>query len=166
MNNPQSEGKRIKITEIRAKSIITKSGLPDSDFVINPYIGCLHGCIYCYASFMKRFTNHKEEWGRFLDVKINAPELIPEITLPKSGKYRNRYRHRTITISSVTDPYQPAERRYKLMRGILTELAALEPNLCIMTKSDLIGRDCDLLKKFRNVKAGVSLAFIDDSIRR
>lgn len=64
----------LKIREIKVKSIITKSGLPGSDYVINPYIGCLHGCVYCYARFMKRFTNHHEGWGKFLDVKINAPE--------------------------------------------------------------------------------------------
>jgi len=67
----------LKIREIKTKSIITKSGL-DVDYVINPYVGCLHGCIYCYARFMKRFTNHHERWGKFLDVKVNAPELIPK----------------------------------------------------------------------------------------
>jgi DNA repair photolyase len=58
------------IKEIEAKSIITKSGLPDSEFVINPYVGCSHGCIYCCARFIKRFTNHHEPWGQFVDVKI------------------------------------------------------------------------------------------------
>ena len=59
------------IKEIFAKTIITKSKLPNSDFVINPYIGCQHACIYCYADFMKRFTGHSgEDWGDFIDVKI------------------------------------------------------------------------------------------------
>ena len=75
----------MKIKEIKAKSIVTKSGLPEGDFVINPYIGCMHGCIYCYARFMKRFTGHKEPWGQFIDVKINAPELI------KDKNYTNKY---------------------------------------------------------------------------
>lgn len=148
----------IKIKKIIAKSIITKSGLPDSDFVINPYIGCMHGCIYCYARFMKRFTDHHEPWGKFLDVKTNAAELIPK----KTAKYENR----SITISSVTDPYQPVERKYKLMRGILTNLISLQPDLCIMTKSELILRDIDLLKRFRRCIAGVSLSLKDDSIRK
>jgi DNA repair photolyase len=100
----------LRIREIKAKTIITKSGL-DVDYVINPYVGCLHGCIYCYARFMKRFTNHHEPWGKFLDVKINASELIP--------KNSKKYKGKAIMISSVTDPYQPAERKYKLMRGIL-----------------------------------------------
>ena len=75
----------LKIKEIKAKSIITKSGL-DVDYVINPYVGCLHSCIYCYARFMKRFTNHHEPWGKFLDVKINAAELIPK----ENKKYKNK----------------------------------------------------------------------------
>lgn len=148
----------MRIKEIKAKSIITKSGLPDSDFVINPYIGCMHGCIYCYARFMRRFTNHQEPWGKFLDVKINAPDLIP--------KKINKYINKSITISSVTDPYQPIERKYKLMRGILANLVALQPNLCIMTKSDLIVRDIDLLKRFKKCMSGVSLSLLDENIRK
>jgi DNA repair photolyase len=69
-------------------------------------------------------------------------------------------------ISSVTDPYQPAEKKYKLMRGILENLIPLEPNLCVMTKSDLITRDIDLLKRFKDCIAGVSLSLLDDKIRK
>jgi DNA repair photolyase len=148
----------MKIKEIKAKSIITKSGLPGTDFVINPYTGCSHGCIYCYARFMKRFTNHHEPWGKFIDVKINAPDLIPEGV--------NRYKGKSIFIASVTDAYQPIERKYGLMREILTRLIPLEPNLCILTKSDLIIRDIDLLKRFKNCQAGVSLTLLDDEIRK
>jgi len=107
---------------------------------------------------MKRFTNHHEPWGKFLDVKINAAELIPK----NSEKYRNK----SIFISSVTDPYQPAEIRYKLMRGILKNLISLEPDLSILTKSDLIIRDIDLLKQFKKCIVGVSLSTLDDKIRK
>ena len=55
--------------KIIAKDYLTKSNLPASDYVINPYVGCPHGCKYCYASFMKRFTGHEEEWGTFIDIK-------------------------------------------------------------------------------------------------
>ena len=147
----------LKIKEIKVKSIITKSGL-DVDFVINPYVGCIHGCLYCYARFMKRFTNHHEPWGKFLDVKVNAPELIPNNT--------KKYKNKSIMISSVTDPYQPAERKYKLMRRILENLIPLQPDLCVMTKSDLITRDIDLLKKFKKCIAGMSLSLLDDKIRK
>lgn len=147
----------MKIKEIKAKSIITKSGL-SVDYVINPFVGCMHGCVYCYAIFMKRFTGHHEPWGEFLDVKINAPDLIPQKT--------NKYKNKSILISSVTDPYQPMERKYKLMREILTRLIPLQPNLCVLTKSDLVVRDIDLLKKFKRCEAGVSLSTSDDDIRK
>lgn len=146
----------IKIKEIKAKSILSKTGL-DADFVINPYVGCSHSCLYCYARFMKRFTNHHEPWGKFLDIKTNAPDLIP-----KSDRCKNK----SIIISSVTDSYQPIEKKYKLMRGILKNLFPLQPDLCIMTKSDLIVRDIDLLKKFKNCMAGVSLSSLNDKIRK
>ncbi len=66
----------MKITEIRAKSILSKSQV--FDYALNPYVGCVHACTYCYARFMKRFTGHMERWGEFLDVKVNAPELLIE----------------------------------------------------------------------------------------
>ncbi len=148
----------MKIEDIEAKSIIVKSNLPDSDYVVNPYVGCQHSCIYCYARFMKRFTNHNEDWGKFLDVKINAADLVPENT--------DKYKGKTVTFSSVTDPYQPIENRYELTRRILQRLADLEPDLCIMTKSDLITRDIDILKKFKNCKAGISLSTLDNKIAK
>jgi DNA repair photolyase len=148
----------VKIKEVKAKSIITKSGLSGTDFVINPYVGCQHGCIYCYARFMKRFTNHHEPWGKFIDIKVNAPDLIPEGT--------DKYKNKSIFISSVTDPYQPIERRCKLTRKVLARLVHLQFDLCILTKSDLIIRDIDLLKKFKKCRAGISLTLLDDKVRK
>jgi len=148
----------MKLQEIQAKSILTKSGLSDTDFVINSYTGCAHNCIYCYATFMKRFTNHKEPWGEFLDVKINACDLIPKGT--------DKYRNKKVFLSSVTDPYQPAEKKYELMRCILKKLIPFDIDLTILTKSDLVLRDIDLIKKLKNVKVGVSLSLTDDKIRK
>lgn len=88
------------IKEIEAKSVITKSNLPVCDFSVNPYTGCEHACKYCYACFMKRFTNHPEEWGEFVDVKIWQPIKTP-------GKYKGK----ELFIGSVTDPYQPIEEK-------------------------------------------------------
>lgn len=141
----------MKVKEIKAKSIIVKSNLPEGDFVINPYTGCSHACLYCYARFMKRFTNHPEPWGDFVDVKINAPDLIPENT--------EKYKNRSITIGSVTDPYLPLEAKYKLTRQILERLIPLQPHLDIITKSDLILRDIDLLKQFDDCIIAVSASF-------
>ena len=150
--------KQIKIREIKAKSIITRSNLPDTDYVINPYIGCMHSCLYCYARFMKRFTGHKEPWGKFVDVKINAPDLIPERTLKYEGK--------SIFMSSVTDPYNPLERKCQLTRRILKRLIPLQPDLGIQTKSDLVLRDIDLLWQFKNCEVGLTITTLDDNLRK
>jgi DNA repair photolyase len=148
---------KIVVTKKLAKNIITKSNLPESDFVINPYTGCSHGCIYCYARFMKRFSGHDaEEWGEFVDAKINSPELIPQNLV--------KYKNKVITIGSVTDPYQEVEKDFKLTRSILTKLTDIEAEINILTKSDLIVRDIDLLKKFKNLKVAISLASLDDEI--
>ncbi len=146
------------IKEVKAKSIITKSNLPDSDFVINPYVGCVHSCIYCYARFMKRFTGHEEKWGHFIDMKINAPELIP--------KGMKKYDGKSIFLSSVTDAYNPLEKKYGLTRKILEKLIPLSPALGILTKSDLVLRDIDLLKQFKSCEVGLTITSLDDNIRK
>ena len=149
----------MKIREIKAKSIITKTGL-EADFVINPYVGCLHGCLYCYARFMKKFTGHREPWGSFLDIKVNAPALIP------TGTRAVKYKGKSIIIGSVTDAYQPMEKKYRLTRQILEKLIAIQPSLDIITKSDLVLRDIDLLKQFKNCLVAVSLSILNEKIRR
>jgi len=148
----------IKIRETRAKSIITRSNLPDADYVINPYVGCMHLCFYCYARFMKRFTGHTESWGKFVDVKVNAPDLISV----KTSKYRGK----SIFLASVTDPYIPLERKYQLTRKILEKLIPLQPDLGVQTKSDLVLRDIDLLKQFRNCEVGLTITTLDDNLRK
>lgn len=148
----------MKTREIKAKSIITKSNLPSADYVINPYVGCMHSCIYCYARFMKRFTGHTEPWGKFVDVKINSPDLIPEKT--------NKFKNKSIFLSSVTDPYLSLERKYQLTRKILKKLIPLKPKLRIQTKSDLITRDIDLLKQFKECDAGLTITSLDNDLRK
>ena len=86
----------VVIKEIETKGVMTKSNLPVSDYSVNPYVGCVHGCKYCYASFMKRFTNHPEPWGDFVDVKYWTPIKNPK-----------KYAGKEAFIGSVTDPYQP-----------------------------------------------------------
>ncbi|PIV12870.1 MAG: radical SAM protein [Candidatus Nealsonbacteria bacterium CG03_land_8_20_14_0_80_36_12] len=142
----------IKVREINAKGIITKSKLPDADFVVNPYVGCQHGCIYCYSEFMKRFTGHQEAWGSFVDVKINGPELADA---------HGQYRGKIILFSSVTDPYQPLEAKYGLTRRILERLVDEQPVIEILTKSGLVSRDLDVLKRFNDATVGISLSTLD-----
>jgi len=147
----------MKITQKTVKQIITKSNLPAADFVINPYIGCLHACIYCYADFMKRFTGHAgEQWGDFVDIKINGHETI-------SNK---KITDKSILLGSVTDPYQAVEATYKMTQQILEKLVLIQPNLEILTKSKLILRDIELLKQFTNLRIGISLNTTDDSISK
>ncbi|HEX2954729.1 MAG TPA: radical SAM protein [Bacillota bacterium] len=146
------------VNEINVKSIITKSNLPDADYVINPYGGCNHSCIYCYARFMKRFSGHDEKWGGYIDVKVNAADLIPK----KSKKYIGK----SIFIASVTDPYIALEKKYQLTREILKKLAGLKPTLNIQTKSDLVLRDIDILKQLEDTMVGLTLTTLDDAIRQ
>ena len=149
-----------KIRLIDSKSILVKSRLPEIDFVINPYTGCGHGCVYCYADFMGRFTKHREKWGKFVDVKVNAPEkLVEELNkINLSGK--------RVLIGSVTDPYQIVEKKYKITRKILRVLKYLDTSIDILTKSNLVLRDIALLKKIKNVSVGISMSVLDSRTAR
>ena len=129
------------VKEIHVKSIITKSNLPVCDYSVNPYIGCEHKCKYCYACFMKRFTKHTEQWGDFIDVKYWMPIKNP-----------HKYNNKELFIGSVTDPYQPAEEKYKRTRTLIQELQGSGSLISIATKSDLILRDLDLIKTFPNAR--------------
>ena len=150
------------IKETVSKNIITKSKLPATDYVINNYVGCNHGCIYCYAEFMKRFTNHTEKWGEFLDIK--------KFTEEKFVKYLKKINSdKKILMSSVTDPYNPYEIKYKSTRNILKLFIQANNehiHLEILTKSLLIFRDIDLLKKIKNITVGISLNTLNDNLRR
>ena len=127
-------------------------------YCVNPYVGCSHGCAYCYASFMKRFTGHREPWGSFVDVKTNAPALLER----ELGKARKG----TIMLSSVTDPYQPLEATYRVTRGCLQVLAGSDFPVHILTKSPLVLRDADLLKAFEDVRVGITITTESEVVRR
>ncbi len=144
----------IIIKEIETKGIMTKSNLPVSDFSVNPYLGCEHACKYCYASFMKRFSNHEEPWGEFVDVKYWAP-------LKNTTKYADK----EAFFGSVTDPYQPCEEKYGRTRELLQELQGSGVKLSIATKSDLVLRDLDLIKTFPNARVSWSINTLDDAFR-
>ena len=142
------------INEIKTSDYLTKSNLPASDYVINPYVGCSHGCKYCYASFMKRFTGHQEAWGDFIDIK----RCDKKINLKKiSGK--------SVFLSSVTDCYNEYEEKYAITRSILEQLVKSACKLSISTKSKLILRDIDLLKKIKDVTVCMSVNTLDESFK-
>lgn len=142
------------IKEIEVKNVITKSNLPVCEYSVNPYVGCTHCCQYCYASFMKRFTNHHEPWGEFIDVKY-----WDKIKNPK------KYEGKELFIGSVTDPYNPQEEIYKRTRALLTELQGSGARLSIATKSDLILRDLDLIKTFPDARVSWSINTLDETFK-
>jgi len=142
------------IKEIQVKDVITKSNLPVCDYSVNPYTGCEHACKYCYACFMKRFTNHPENWGKFIDVKFWQPIKSP-----------NKYNGKELFIGSVTDPYQPIEEKYERTRALLEELQGSGALLSIATKSDLILRDLDLIKTFPNARVSWSINTLDEQFK-
>jgi DNA repair photolyase len=146
------------VKKIKVKSVLTRSGIPGVDYCINPYVGCFHGCRYCYATCMKRFTGHAEAWGSFVDVKVNSPEVLQR-QLP--GKAMGR-----VMISSVTDAYQPIEAKYKLTRKCLEVLLQHQFPVDILTKSPLVLRDLDLIKEFKDIEVGVTVTTNDEKIRK
>lgn len=111
----------ILIREVETKNIMTKSTLPVGGYSVNPYVGCTHGCKYCYASFMKRFTGHTEQWGTFLDVK-----RWPTIKNPW------KYRGQRVVIGSVTDGYNPQEEQFGNTRRILEQLKGSGAEILIL----------------------------------
>ena len=145
----------MKIQEIAVKSVMTKSNLPVADFSVNPYIGCTHACKYCYASFMKRFTNHPEPWGEFIDVKMWPPIQHPE-----------KYAGKEAFLGSVTDCYQPCEAKYQRTRALLEQLKGSGISISIATKSDLVLRDLDLIKTFPNARVSFSINTLDEEFRK
>jgi DNA repair photolyase len=146
----------MKIQEIHPKSILSRSKIYDC--VVNPYVGCQHGCSYCYARFMKRFTGHREPWGDFVDVKINAPDLlVKEIQKKTMG---------TVWMSGVCDPYQPLEAKYRLSRQCLEILVQDHWPVVIQTRSPLVLRDMDIFKKAKNIEVGLSITTANDAIRK
>jgi DNA repair photolyase len=142
------------VKEIFAKSVLSKSQV--YDYALNPYVGCSHSCRYCYAAFMKRFTGHREKWGEFVDAKVNAPEL-----LAKEIKSKRRAR---VWISGVCDPYQAAEKRYRLTGRCLEVLLEKQWLVTVQTKSPLVLRDIGILERFEDIEVGFSIATADEKI--
>lgn len=154
----------MKFKTLTAKSILTKSKLPDADYVLNPYTGCQFACQYCYASFMGRFVDESlANWGHYVYAKINAVELLQQeyaVLKPKLGQYPS------VMLSSVTDPYQPCEKQLQLTQGLLHVLADQGyPGLVsVLTKSPLVLRDLALLQRLPQVEVGVSITTTDDQL--
>lgn len=146
--------KDLLVRDVETKNIMTKSSLPVGGYSVNPYVGCTHGCKYCYASFMKRFTGHTEPWGTFLDIKH-----WPAIKNPR------KYKGQRVVIGSVTDGYLPQEKEIRNTRRILEQLKNSGAEILICTKSDLILRDIDLLKEMGKVTVSWSINTLDEKFQ-
>jgi len=149
------------------KSIITRNSSPDVGFEtsLNPYRGCEHGCIYCYARPTHEYLGFSAglDFESKIMVKTNAPELLrAELESP-------RWQPQTLVMSGVTDPYQPIERKLRITRGCLEVLAKFRNPVAIITKNRLVARDIDLLRelaKFNAVAVNLSVTSLDPNLQR
>jgi len=148
------------VVEIRAKGALTKSKIPGVEYVINPYIGCGHGCRYCYAAFMAKWSRYhaKSAWGTFVEVKVNIAEALHD-------ELSRKRKRGTVLLSSTCDPYQPVEARFGLTRKCILLLDQFGWGIDILTRSPLVTRDIDLLGSISNVSVGFSIPTDNDQIR-
>ncbi|UCH71546.1 MAG: radical SAM protein [Thermoplasmatales archaeon] len=144
------------IREIRCKTALSASSLPGLTYSLNPYRGCQHKCAYCYVPNVIRVN--RNDWGSFVDVTTNIPKILStELKNKKTG---------VVGISTVTDPYQPVEKKYKFTRLCLEQLLIHDFPICIQTKSDLIKRDYDIISKFSKAEVMISIATLNDKERK
>jgi DNA repair photolyase len=147
----------MKIAEVAAKSLLNKSKI--YDYCVNAYTGCQVGCRYCYARlFMPRYSGHAEPWGTFIDVKVNAVEVL--------AKQAARARKGVVWVSSVCDAYQAVEEKYRLTRGCLEVLARHGFPVSVQSKSALLLRDIDVFRRFAEFEAGFTITTDDERIAR
>jgi DNA repair photolyase len=143
------------VRETVCKTILNKSSI--SDYSLNCYTGCTHGCVYCYARFMQRFHPHNEPWGKFVDVKINAVEVLKrQLRRAKPGD---------VFISSACDGWQQIEKERRLTRRCCELLLEFGFQVNLLTKSALVLRDLDLFSG-RDVNVGVSIATLDEGLSK
>ena len=155
---------RVIVDYSPVRDILTRAtGFMDAyDFTLNPYAGCSFGCTYCYAAFFSRKPEKRDTWGQWVKVKENAVERLRARRGNLDGKL--------IYMSSVTDPYQPIERKLKLTRGLLEVLAGYRPKLVVQTRSPDVVRDEDLFRRIvdngGHVQVNLTVTTDDEEVRR
>jgi len=149
------------------KSIITRNNSPDVGFEtsLNPYRGCEHGCIYCYARPTHEYLGFSAglDFESKIMVKMNAPELL------RAELESKDWQPQTLVMSGVTDPYQPVEKKLQITRGCLEVLAKFKNPVAIITKNRLVTRDLDLLcelAKYNAVAVNLSVTSLDPNLQR
>lgn len=147
--------RRIVVREIACRTILNRGGV--GDYSLNCYVGCEHGCVYCYARFMQRFHPHEEPWGTFVDVKLNAVEALK--------RQLRRLPPGEVFVSSACDGWQPLEAQCRLTCRCCQLLLEYGFSLNILTKSALLERD---LAEFsgKAVQVGVTLTTLDECLRK
>ncbi len=155
----------VRCVEIEAKSILNRvRGMPFG-WSINPYRGCYHACVFCYARRTHEFLerNGIDEWSSLISVKVNAPAVLrAELASPS-------WRGEHVAIGTATDPYQPLEGSYRITRRILAELARARTPAHLITRSPLVIRDIDVLRELSaaaGISVCVSLPTLDAGIAR
>ena len=143
----------VKVIKIKAKRAFVPTRIPGADYVINQYVGCQHACMYCYAKFMCKWYNYGK-WGTWIVVKENLPELV------KKERVKGK-----VYMSSVSDPYQPIEKKLELTRNVLKNMDK-NIKLGILTKSCLVLRDIDVFKEFKDVEVGLTINGFDGSVKK
>lgn len=149
-------GAKTQIRTRRCRSALNRTGIPGADYCVNPYLGCIHNCLYCYASFILRYSGISEPWGTFVEAKINLPDVLKR-QAGKPGK---------VLLGTVCDPYQPAEAEFQLSRRVLSILGERGYSVKVMTKSDLVLRDIDLLSKFSSFSVELTITTLDNQVAR
>lgn len=149
-----------EITYQPAAGILTKATgfMADYDFTLNPYSGCSFACTYCYAAFFVRDQDLQDRWGYWVQVKDNAVDRLQRMRTPLAGK--------SVYLSSVTDPYQPIERRLGLVRALLEILLERGARLVVQTRSPWVTRDIDLFRRFEVVRVNMTVTTDSEEVRR
>ncbi|MBM4248993.1 MAG: radical SAM protein [Euryarchaeota archaeon] len=147
---------RTRFREIVAKSALSRSRLTGLDWALNPYRGCGHGCLYCYSPAVIHYDG-REAWGDLVEARTNLPVLL--------ARELRRLPRGTVGIGTVTDPYQPAERRYRVTRHCLEQLLRRQWPICIQTKSATVVEDIDLIGRFSEKEVGLTFTSADDTLR-
>ncbi len=147
--------RRVVVRETRCKTILNRTSI--SDYSLNCYTGCSHGCVYCYARFMQRFHPHPEPWGRFVDVKVNAAEAL--------ARQLRRRAPGDVFVSSACDGWQPIEAERALTRRCCQLLLEQGFQVNVLTKSALVLRDFDVLSRGR-ARIGVTVTTLDERLRK
>jgi len=146
--------KTLFVRERSCSSLLNSSGI--SDYCVNCYTGCLHGCRYCYARYMSRYNGHQEPWGTYLDIKVNAPQVLArQLRKAKAGA--------NVIMSSVCDGWQPVEADYGLSRACLILLLEAGLSVQILTKGELVGRDLDVMNG-APASLGMTVTTLDQTI--